>query len=292
MAKVQNIPGLFGGEGVRTTTKQAGTAEELARIFGLAPSPSALRNVLSPSDRLGMAAAQQLGGPSIFEQMGIAGRAQELTQPTQLPTGFGGRTESENALLQEIMGLTGGGTAARGLGAPTQGALGSQLAPALMQLRQQDIQNILSQGQLGVQQLGALTGAAGVGGQERLGGIQGILDLAGLSMPTPVVQQKKSGGGFLSGLGDLAGGIGGLVTAFCHVAEELFGVNDMRTHFARFYCAVNDNQFIRTYRKMSRIWAKHLKDNPDKKHIVKPIWEAMAMEGYKEYKRWQDGLHQ
>jgi hypothetical protein len=187
---------------------------ELAQRFGLNPQDRTREQLLEiaartrpeitqgfistgpkPSDVLGLATAEQIAAPSIFEQLGIPEFAQRLTQPQ----GFE-RTSEQEALIQELIGITGGATAVRGLGAPTAGAIASQIAPQLAEFRQQNIQNQLAT-------LLGLTGAAGVGAPERLGEIQSLLDLVGLSMPTPVVETGGGGGG---GFADILGGFGAL----------------------------------------------------------------------------------
>lgn len=232
MANVQNIPGLFGDDTQFTS--------RLAEIFGLdiggfaqptAPQPAAntinplLEPLLAksratgfgrvpqagvqqlqqggptPSDVLGLASAERIAGPSIFDQLGIADFAQRLTQPQ----GFG-RTTEQDALIQELIGITGGASALRGLGSPTSGAIAQNIAPTLAGFRQQNIQNQLAT-------LLGLTGAAGVGATERLGGISQLLDLTGLTLPTPIVEGGGGGGGdsiggLLGGLGNLLGGFG------------------------------------------------------------------------------------
>jgi hypothetical protein len=328
MARTTEIPGLFGGDtqfaprlaetfgldisgfSQPTQAMVGGFVDpfpelsniELAKKFNLSPQDRTREQLLklasrtgqvgrigqaalqqqglpTPAETLGLSAAEQIAAPSIFEQLGIPEFAQRLTQPQ----GFE-RTPEQEALIQELIGITGGATAVRGLGAPTAGAIASQIAPTLAGFRQQNIQNQLAT-------LMGLTGAAGVGGGERLGEIQSLLDLTGLTMPTPIVETGGRGDSTIRDIASLIGGFGSLA-ALCHVAEELFGEFDMRTHFARFYCATHDNWFVRTYRKMSKIWAKHLNDNPDLKPIVQPIWENMAYLGYERYLKWQEDLHQ
>ena len=98
----------------------------------------------------------------------------ELLNPT-----FGATTASEQSLLDSVIGQTGGRTAARGLGAPTEGGLAKALAPELIGMRQGRITNLL----------GALGAERGFRGQD----IQGLLELAGLSMPQIVAGQRGSG---------------------------------------------------------------------------------------------------
>ena len=82
---------------------------------------------------------------------------------------------------------------------------------------------------------------------------------------------------------DLAGkGIGAAGTyaglaAMCHVAEELYGVNDVRTFLARLYVATHDSWFLQSYRRFSRTWALWVHRMPLLKPMVKPIWDRMWM---------------
>jgi hypothetical protein len=145
-------------------------SEKLSEIFGVPTGTT-------PSETIGLAASERIAGPSIFEQLDLINRAQELTT---FP-GFEQRTPEQEALIQELIGITGGATAVRGLGAPTAGAIASQIAPTLAGFRQQNIMNQLAA-------LQGLTGAAGIGATERIGGIQSLLDLFGLSLPTPVIE--------------------------------------------------------------------------------------------------------
>jgi len=90
-----------------------------------------------------------------------------------------------------------------------------------------------------------------------------------------------SGGGsgtgeILSGVSSLVGIVGGLA-ALCWVADELFGVNDMRTWLARAWCYAHpDHPFVQRYRAEGREWAAWLRANPWAKPIVQPTWEWMA----------------
>lgn len=90
---------------------------------------------------------------------------------------YGPTTASEEAFLNSISSLTQGASALRGLGPATQGALAQNLAPALMQLRQQQIGNI---GQ-----------AIGLEQAQRAQTLQGLLSLIELAMPQMIAGQKS-----------------------------------------------------------------------------------------------------
>ena len=125
-------------------------------------------------------------------------------QPLQesiLQPKFGADTASEKALLGSIMDATAGRGSVRGLGAPTQTALAQSIAPALINLRQQDIGNLQSalSGDIGSQisQRGQDIGQIlGVRGQD----IGGLSELIGLSMPQIVAGQKSKQFGAQAGL--------------------------------------------------------------------------------------------
>lgn len=82
--------------------------------------------------------------------------------------------------------------------------------------------------------------------------------------------------GGLNAVGGLAGG-----AALCWVAEELYGIDSLRTYAARLYATLNDNWFLRLYRKYGKIWAKFIHNNPWIKPIIRPIWDSMAEKGLK-----------
>jgi hypothetical protein len=201
--------------------------KEIAQQFGLPGTflgftPSTVRSQLeqlltqvpTQAETLGLAAAEQIAAPSIFEQLDLVNRAKELTT---LP-GFDKRTTEQEALIQELIGITGGATAVRGLGAPTAGALASQIAPQLQQFRQQEIQNRLAA-------LQGLAGVSAVGAPERLGEIQSLLDLVGLSMPTPIVETGGGAGG--GGFADILGGFGALGLGLGPTGLGLFGTSQV-----------------------------------------------------------------
>jgi len=70
----------------------------------------------------------------------------------------------------------------------------------------------------------------------------------------------------------------------CWVAEELYGVNDIRTHLARQYVCKHDSWFTRLYRKYGKRWAELIKDRPLLQKMIKPIWDNMWI---KEFLQWQ-----
>lgn len=61
----------------------------------------------------------------------------------------------------------------------------------------------------------------------------------------------------------------------CWVAEELYGIFDIRTLLARAWVATHDCFFTRTYRKHGKAWATFLHKHEWLKPIVAPIWDAM-----------------
>lgn len=85
---------------------------------------------------------------------------------------YGPQTENESNLINSLMDLTAGRGAVRGLGSPTQSGLATALAPTLVDLRNQDIQN-----------------RTAVRSQD----IAGLLELIGLAMPQVVGGQSSTG---------------------------------------------------------------------------------------------------
>lgn len=65
----------------------------------------------------------------------------------------------------------------------------------------------------------------------------------------------------------------------CWVAEELYGKNDIRTHYARLYAMVHDNFFTRLYRKYGIAWASFVKKHSWIKPLIEPIWKYMYIKG-------------
>ncbi len=235
--------GFFGTGG----TKSELQVKELPGIFGAGEDPS----------RLATAAETLLGPQAGF----LSQLQQELAQPT-----FGAQTAGEEALLSSIQAATQGATAARGLGPATQGALSQALAPTLVGLRQQRVGNLAQA--LGLEQAGR--------GQQ----IGGLLELAGLAAPQVIAGQKQVTRGPGLGASLLTGAAqGGAAALLCWVADELFGPDDMKTLFARFYAHNTDNTFMRIYRKFGQSWAKTLSKNKWLHPIVKPIWLNMAKKG-------------
>ena len=170
---------LFGGS--TTKTKQF----QLPGIFGAG----------ADSGRLARGAESLLG-----EEPDLLGLLRsELTSPNFAP-----QTSSEQSILSSIMDLTGGRSAARGLGAPTQGALAQSIAPTLVNQRNARVSNL-------AQALGLEQGFRG----QTLGG---LLELGTLAMPQNVFQpQIEQSGGILPGIAGIAGmasGLGGLGSLF------------------------------------------------------------------------------
>ena len=169
------LGGLFGSGGTTTST----SVRELPGIFG---------GGREKAGQLGSQIEQLLGSqPGFLEQL-----RGELTQPS-----FGPQSASQQAILDSIIDLTQGQTATRGLGPATQGALGQAIAPTIAGFQQQRVGNLAQA--LGLEQAGR--------GQQ----LGGLLELAGLAAPQPLVTQRqttKQPGLGTSILGGLAGGVG------------------------------------------------------------------------------------
>jgi hypothetical protein len=80
-------------------------------------------------------------------------------------------------------------------------------------------------------------------------------------------------------------GPGGLVVPDCWVAEVLFGVDDVKTHFARAYTRRTDNWFTRLYRKHGIKWAEWAKKSRVIRFAIRPIWLYMARRGRNMFER-------
>lgn len=184
----------------------------------------------------------------------------ELMNPSFAP-----QTSSEMSLINSLMDLTSGRGAVRGLGAPTQQALATSIAPTLTNQRNQRVSNLAQA--LGIEQ--------GFRGQN----LGGLLELGTLAMPQHVFQpETKSSAGLVPALGGLASAGAGLA-ALCWVADELYGEGSTKAHLARLYASNHDTLFIRVYRKYGKGWAKWLKKHPWAKPFVAPIWDGMVIKG-------------
>ncbi len=139
-----------------------------------------------PSSRLSKSAESLISG-------GLTSPFSQSLEDSLLRPSYGPDTASETALLNSIMDLTSGRGAVRGLGAPTQTALAQSIAPTLVDLRQKDIQNLLSAEQ---QNLGATNTHTAMQ-------LQALMELIGLSMPQ--TQSGNASTGSSSGYGIGAG---------------------------------------------------------------------------------------
>ena len=82
-----------------------------------------------------------------------------------------------------------------------------------------------------------------------------------------------------SGTAEIIGAITSLI-GVCWVAEELFGVDDPRTHFARLWCHTHpDHPFVQQYVREGRVWADEVRANVSLRKLATPVWEWMAHEG-------------
>ena len=82
-------------------------------------------------------------------------------------------------LIQSIMDQTSGNTAVRGLGAPTQTALGAAIAPTMEQLYQG--------------QVSGLTGGSSAYTADQSQNMTALLNLIGLAMPQTIAGEQTSG---------------------------------------------------------------------------------------------------
>lgn len=116
------------------------------------------------------------------EGLTTAGVNSPFSQPLQnaiLNPSYGVDTQSEQDLLNSIMDLTAGRGAVSGLGAPTQAALASSIAPTLVDLRQRDIENLMGAND---QQI-----------KLWMAQLQALAELTGLAMPQEIVSTSSTG---------------------------------------------------------------------------------------------------
>ena len=103
----------------------------------------------------------------------------------------------------------------------------------------------------------------------------------------PILSRQRSTGGdaeVIAAYGQAASGAAAIsASGGCWVAEELYGVNDMRTHYARYYVSITDNWFTKAYRRWGRSWARTLRYLPFLKPLVKPIWDDLYSRGVISY---------
>jgi hypothetical protein len=100
-------------------------------------------------------------------------------EETLLNPQFGARTSSEQALLNSLMDTTAARGAVSGLGAPTQSALASAIAPTMVGMRNQDISSMLQ--------------GRGQDTQAYQSQLQALLELTGLAMPQTVSGSSTTG---------------------------------------------------------------------------------------------------
>lgn len=129
------------------------------------------------SSRLARSLESLIGAPT----SGMRGLEESIMRPQ-----FGPTTASEGALLESLSSMTNANAALRGLGPATPSALAQSLAPALVDMRQRDVEN---QSNLAGRQM-----------EGRGLDMNTILSLIGLVMPQVVAGQKSSGSSFNFGV--------------------------------------------------------------------------------------------
>lgn len=117
---------------------------------------------------------------------------QSTLQNALLNPQFGPQNQAETSLINSLMDLTAGRSAASGLGAPTQLALETSIAPTITGMQNQYIQQLL--------------GGQGLWQSGQTNNIQQLLELLGYAMPQTIAGNKGSGMGFNANLnlGDVA----------------------------------------------------------------------------------------
>ncbi|MDE2015968.1 MAG: hypothetical protein KGJ89_05080 [Patescibacteria group bacterium] len=163
-------------------------------LFGSAPStsqttlPNAWGNIgYAQSGQLADMMKALLGGQS-------SSYAQPLQNAITNPQ-FGPQNVNEANLLRSLADMTQGTSALRGLGPATPSALASSLAPALIGLQQQNVQNLM--------------GGMGLDLASRGQTLGGLDQLLGFAMPQNVITQSGGQQGMLPGLLGGMGALGG-----------------------------------------------------------------------------------
>jgi hypothetical protein len=174
-----------------------------------------------------------------------------------------------------------------------------QIAPYLMRYMEQGFSGIPSSAQMGSANttLGEMKRTAGKAGipagdprmfdqvrmmRENLTKPnQDVYSMAAGLFGTPVNMPGDSKTTTQPGIGELAQTAALMYMAFCWVAEELYGKDDMRTLLVRKWVKTHDNWFTRLYGKHGKRWAEILHKYTFIKPIVKPIWDIMWREQFK-----------
>jgi hypothetical protein len=165
---------MMGGFGIGASGSKQRSGLEVRQLPGLFQTNEPAQQV---ARRLGLEGRGDVG--NIQEIFGLAAAdviGAGLTPREQAP--FGPQTQAQQDLLNSLMDVTGGRTAARGLGAPTQTALAQTVAPTLLELREKEQGRLVQEQQLQQQQQ-ALQ-------------LQSLLELAGISMPQIIAGQEGS----------------------------------------------------------------------------------------------------
>lgn len=188
----------------------------------------------STSKRLSQQAEGMIGSKSAFstplEQM--------LLNPK-----YGAGNANESALINSLLDATAGRTATRGLGAPTEGAMGAAIAPTLVSLRNSEIQNLL--------------GAEASANQGKQLDLQALLEMIGYAMPQVM-------GGNVSSESQRSTGI------FCWVAREVYGADNPKWYkFRDWVLCKSPNWFYKLYGKYGERFAKFISNKPTIKSLVR-----------------------
>jgi hypothetical protein len=79
---------------------------------------------------------------------------------------------------------------------------------------------------------------------------------------------------------NIGSAVGGFLTGFCWVADELFGVGSDKAMAARRWCLANlDHPVVREYAERGPEWVQVLRDQPELVESFRPVWERMAEQG-------------
>jgi len=235
--------------------------------------------------------AEQLGEGYKF---GIDTAKQRVGEMNPLGLNASGLTDSQmsafNTLGKNLFSGMSSNYAGRGFLNPenVSGVLGSSLAQAAPQLMDQIYKNQMGQQQVLSDRFGTLRGLLDTGtglagsqssstsyqkGANQLGGA-----VAGWASPS-------GWGSLLQGVGSVTGGGGGAAAAMCWVADALYGVDDMRTHLARWYVntilpkTLAGRAFRAVYRRVGPTVAKLIPHSPALRALLSPLFDRFWMNG-------------
>lgn len=201
----------------------------------------------------------------------------------------GAQMDAFNTLGKNLFSGVSSNYASRGFLSPENisGVVGSSLTQAAPQLLQQVFQNQVANESAMTDRFGALkslldTGTGLAGNETHSTSVTKGPNLLGQAVSGWANPAQL--GSFMSGLGDLAKG-GAAAGVMCWIAEALFGVNDVRTHCARWYVnhilpqSLAGRLFRLWYAKYGQDIAKRIPASPILRIVLTPLFTHFANSG-------------